>query len=240
MTQTATDKVLPTGKWEFDAEVTNAFDDMLRRSIPDYEQMRRLCFEVGSKFVQAKTEILDLGCSRGEALLAFVDRFGATVRYLGIDVSVPMLAVARERFKGLIDCHVADVKEFDLRRGYPAARPSLTMCVLTLQFTPIEHRQRILHDAFKATVSGGALILVEKVLGATAEIDQLLVEKYLAGKAAAGYTQEQIDRKKLSLEGVLVPVTAAWNEELLKMSGFRQVDCFWRNLCFAGWVAVKE
>lgn len=240
MPQEPIDQVLPSGKWEFDAEVTNVFDDMLRRSIPDYEQMRRLCFEIGSKFVRDKTEILDLGCSRGESLSSFVDRFGATVRYLGIDVSKPMLEAARERLKGLISCRVVDIREFDLRRGYPACRPSLTMCVLTLQFTPIEHRQRILRDAFRATLPGGALVLVEKVLGATAEIDQLLVERYLAVKSAAGYTQDQIDRKRLSLEGVLVPVTAAWNEELLQMSGFRQVDCFWRNLNFAGWLAIKE
>jgi tRNA (cmo5U34)-methyltransferase len=43
----------------------------------------------------------------------------------------------------------------------------------------------------------------------------------------------------MSLEGVLVPVTARWNEELLHQEGFASVDCFWRHLNFAGWVAVK-
>ena len=40
--------------------------------------------------------------------------------------------------------------------------------------------------------------------------------------------------------GVLVPVTAHWNEELLRQEGFTSVDCFWRHLNFAGWVAVKS
>jgi tRNA (cmo5U34)-methyltransferase len=44
----------------------------------------------------------------------------------------------------------------------------------------------------------------------------------------------------LALEGVLVPVTAAWNEQLLKGAGFSQVECFWRWMNFAGWVAVKD
>jgi tRNA (cmo5U34)-methyltransferase len=43
----------------------------------------------------------------------------------------------------------------------------------------------------------------------------------------------------LSLEGVLVPVTAAWNEYLLRSAGFSHVDCFWRWMNFAAWVAVK-
>ena len=55
----------------------------------------------------------------------------------------------------------------------------------------------------------------------------------------ACYTQEEIDRKRLSLEGVLVPVTAAWNEDMLRREGFRNVDCFWRWMNFAAWVAVK-
>jgi len=56
----------------------------------------------------------------------------------------------------------------------------------------------------------------------------------------AAYTTEQIERKRLALEGVLVPVTARWNEDLLRDAGFRQVECFWRWLNFAGWVGVRE
>jgi len=66
-----------------------------------------------------------------------------------------------------------------------------------------------------------------------------MVDVYYQLKARNGYTQEQIQRKRLSLEGVLVPVTARWNEEMMQMVGFRQVDCFWRWMNFAGWVAVK-
>ena len=78
-----------------------------------------------------------------------------------------------------------------------------------------------------------------KCLGNSARIDELMVEQYLDGKRANGYSDEQIDRKKASLEGVLVPVTAHWNEELLSMAGFRQIDCFWRWMNFAGWVGIK-
>jgi len=93
--------------------------------------------------------------------------------------------------------------------------------------------------AYRSERQGGALILVEKVLGATADLDAEMVNIYYSLKADNGYTQEQIERKRLSLEGVLVPVTARWNEELLQMSGFREVDCFWRWMNFAGWIAVK-
>jgi tRNA (cmo5U34)-methyltransferase len=234
-----TDHTLPDGKWAFDAAVTTVFDNMLARSIPQYEVMRAACFNLGSQFVQHKTDLVDLGCSRGEALAPFVDRFGAYNHYIGIEVSKPMLEAARARFRGYINTGIVDIRQLDLRESYPPAHASLTLAVLTIQFTPIEYRLRILRDIFKTTIPGGALLLVEKVLGASAEIDAQLVKQYYALKTANGYSTEEIERKRLSLEGVLVPVTAKWNEELLRMAGFAQVDCFWRWMNFAAWVAVK-
>jgi len=230
---------MPEGKWAFDKGVTDVFDDMLSRSIPQYEVMRKACFDIASAYVKPKTDVVDLGCSRGEAMAMLIDRFGAHNRFVGIEVSEPMLEAARERFEGLIRCNVVNVQQMDLRREYPAVRASVTLCVLTLQFTPIEYRNQILRRIFEHTQPGGALILVEKVLGKEAETDGLLTHTYLQMKAENGYTQEQIDRKRLSLEGVLVPVTAKWNEDMLESAGFSKVECFWRWMNFAGWLAVR-
>lgn len=234
------DRVVPGQKWEFDQGVTAVFENMLHRSIPQYGVMRKACFDMACRHVAPKTAIVDLGCSRGDALQPFVDKFGGYNRYVGVEVSDPMLEAARDRFRGYISCGVVDVRKLDLRTDYPKDLACVTLSVLTLQFVPIEYRQRILRDAYKNTAHGGCLILVEKVLGATAELDRAMVDLYYDLKHANGYGKDDIERKRLSLEGVLVPVTAAWNEELLKMAGFRQVDCFWRWMNFAGWVAVKE
>lgn len=233
------DHVLPKGKWEFDAEVTDVFEEMLRRSIPQYDVMRQAVFNIASRYAKDKSAIVDLGCSRGDALAPLVDRFGAHNRYVGVEVSQAMLDAARKRFQGYIDCGVVSIRDMDLRHAFPPERASVILSVLTLQFTPIEYRLKIVRDAFNALLPGGALILVEKVLGATADLDAALVDLYYSMKRDHGYSQEEIDRKRLSLEGVLVPVTAAWNEQLLHQCGFTEVDCFWRYLNFAGWIAVK-
>lgn len=229
----------PDGAWEFDETVTQVFDDMLTRSIPQYEVMRQACFDLACRFQQRKTAIVDLGCSRGEAMARLVDQFGVNNYFVGVEVSEPMLAAARQRFAGMIQAGVVDIRKLDLRTAYPEVQASVTMCVLALQFTPIEHRLRIMQDIYKHTTPGGALILVEKVLGATADIDRTMVQLYYDFKHANGYTWDEIDRKRLSLEGKLVPMTARWNEELLRETGFREVDCFWRWMNFAGWVAVR-
>ena len=57
---------LPEGKRAFDESVPRSFDDMLERSIPQYNLMRESCFSVAEPFIKQHVTILDIGCSRGE------------------------------------------------------------------------------------------------------------------------------------------------------------------------------
>ena len=240
MSDTQRDEVMPRGAWQFDQEVTAVFDDMLQRSIPQYNAMRLVTFEVGRRFVQPGTAIIDMGCSRGQALLPFVSQFGEANDYIGLEISEPMIEAARQNFAYHPHGNRVTIQSADLRRDFPRVTSSVVLAVLTLQFTPIEYRQQIVRRVYESLAPGGAFILVEKVLGATAKIDDAFVELFLNIKRENGYSDSQIDRKRMSLEGVLVPVTAHWNEELLRQEGFTSVDCFWRHLNFAGWVAVKS
>ena len=226
-------------KWEFDEKVAACFDDMLARSIPDYETMRALVFKIGRRYVRQATEVVDIGSSNGNAIAPFVSRFGAANTFKCLEISEPMIANLRKRFAGLIDAGVVSVLSWDLRTGVPEMFASLILSILTVQFTPIEHRKRILEGLYRGLVPGGALIYVEKVLGETYDLDRMLVAEYYDMKRENCYTEEQIAAKRKSLEGVLVPITAAWNVDMLHAAGFRQVECFWRFLNFAGWVAVK-
>ena len=54
-----------------------------------------------------------------------------------------------------------------------------------------------------------------------------------------GYSKEEVERKRMSLEWGLVPLTSRSNEEMLSSAGFTTVDCFWRWMNFAAWVAVR-
>lgn len=229
------DKVIPEGKWEFNKAVSDCFDDMLERSIPQYETMRELVSRVGFRYIKIGTSVIDIGCSNGNAVEPFVRHYGHACDFLLMDVSEPMLEKCREKFGYL------SILNHDITTGIPETKSpaSLILSVLTLQFTPIEYRQKIVQGVYDRLCDGGAFIVVEKVLGNTYEIDEMLVDEYYKIKSENAYTQEQIQSKRKSLEGVLVPITATWNEDLLRSVGFRKVDCFWRYLNFAAWVAVK-
>ena len=230
---------VPEGRWEFDEHVTACFDDMLVRSIPQYDVMREACLSVAEPFVKKSTDIVDLGCSRGESMARLVARFGNENRHVGLEISAPMIEACEARFSESIKKGLVRVFKHDLRGPLPILNASVVQAILTLQFTPIEYRQQIVQNVYDCMIKGGAFVLVEKVLGAAAPVNRLMVDIYHELKHRHGYSKEEIDRKRMSLEGVLVPVTARWNEEMLRDAGFRQVDCFWRWMNFAGWLAVK-
>lgn len=223
------------GKWEFDENVTKVFGDMLSRSIPNYETMRQLVYCLGKDFIRQGCTTVDLGCSNGLSIEQFVVNFPNHDFHL-LDVSEPMLDACRERLGWNQNVFV---ENRDLRNGIGVTNVDLALSILTLQFTPIEYRQNILQNVYDSLSDGGAFIIVEKVLGNSAKIDDLFVKEYYNLKQENGYTQEQIANKRKSLEGVLVPLTSSFNEHLLHQVGFKYVDCFFRCLNFAGWIAIK-
>jgi tRNA (cmo5U34)-methyltransferase len=241
------DELIPGPRWVFDEEVTRAFDDMLERSVPQYEVMRAVVHDLAVSFLDAvqrgagtRPLVVDLGCSRGETMAMLIETLRERQldgRFVGLDLSGPMVDAARRRFAE--ESHV-DVLQLDLRDGYPRVVPAqVTLAILTLQFIPIEYRQGVVTRAYEHTAKGGCFILVEKVLGQTSQLNEMMVARYLDMKRANGYSEEQIIRKRLALEGVLVPITASWNEELLMRTGFEAVECVWRWMNFAAWVAIR-
>ena len=58
----AIDHTRPDGRWSFNEDVARVFEDMLARSIPQHDVMRRSVFEVGCRFVQPQTAIVDPFC----------------------------------------------------------------------------------------------------------------------------------------------------------------------------------
>lgn len=236
------DKTLPKGPWEFNAEVAAVFEDMLERSIPDYEKMRTASCAIAAPSLVDGARVLDLGCANGlalERLDSFMKARGQSIhRLVGTDISEAMLSKAEERFENDDRYHFLN---HDLRTHFPFPSESfdVVMCVLTLQFLPIVHRLRVMDEIQRLLVPGGRLVFVEKVLGFGNSLNQDMVDIYHEHKRDMGYSEEQIERKKLSLEGVMSPISASWNEELLTKAGFADKDVFWRWMNFAGWIAIK-
>ena len=235
------DEIVAEGKWIFDKNVTDCFDDMLSRSIPDYNTMRKLTLDITDPYIKDNHfSMLDLGCSNGINLEMFINKYLNNGVYVGVDTSSEMIESANKRLDRydvqvkLINDDVVNVE------NYALFKYNIVTSILTIQFVPIEKRPQLLNKIYKLMKSKGVFILVEKILQPVAEFDSLFVDSYYKIKRENGYTNEQILAKKKSLEGVLIPNTHNGNIELLKNAGFKYVDTFWKCLNFEGYIAIKE
>jgi tRNA (cmo5U34)-methyltransferase len=236
---TKRDEVIAGEKWKFDEQVTEVFENMLERSIPDYINMRSLVNSI-IEFRQMKnTCILDLGCSTGISIEDAVQFCDNSIKFVGLEISEPMIRKSTAKLQKYIEEKKVEIIQCDLRNSFPKTNNSVVLSILTLQFVPIEYRQQIISSVYQSLESGGVFILVEKILGNDSTGNQILESLYYRMKGENGYTEEQIKTKRQSLEGVLVPVTSAWNEDMMIRAGFRNIQKFWQQLNFAGWVAFK-
>lgn len=228
-------------RWEFNDEVTKCFDEMLERSIPDYYTMRELVNSILVDHINSNqlmhTNIIDLGCSRGGAI-KLASRKLHSNHFLGIECSKPMLKAARNEFR--LEENV-DIINMDLRNvdELPRKNCGAILSVLTLQFIPIEYRQKIVQQVYDSLNPKGIFIFVEKILGNTSLISENYEKWYYKRKYQQNYSYEEIRDKKLKLEGVLVPATERYNYELLSQAGFKHIDVFWKYLNFVGFIAYK-
>ena len=103
---------------------------------------------------------------------------------------------------------------------------------------PIEHRPRVVRTS-TAHRAGGAFILVEKVLGNSAPTDDLMTRLYYGLKRANGYGEEEIERKRLASRACSSR-SRPLERGSPRAGRLREVECFWRCLNFAGWVAIKD
>jgi tRNA (cmo5U34)-methyltransferase len=236
------DKVIKNKSWEFDKEVTSVFDNMLERSIPQYEQMRLLVSKLSSEVINdinipTKT-IIDIGCSKGRALES-IYKLHPSLKYIGIEYSKPMYDYCVDKWS---DKNKVSFLNTDLCDFYPNIdRPDNVLClsILTLCFIPIEYRSFVLTNIYNSLCKNGALIIVEKCLSNNYATSNYIDNIYYDMKKTNGYTQEQIASKRKSLEGVLVPLQTSFNEELFRQVGFNKIDVFWKYLNFTGWVLIK-
>tara|TARA_R110002020_G_scaffold177968_3_gene370719 strand:- start:2247 stop:2993 length:747 start_codon:yes stop_codon:yes gene_type:complete len=243
------DKGYAPDRWAFDDKVTDVFEDMLDRSIPQHKVMRETVVSLITNYISLfeTGDIYDIGCSRGE-MISLLDKNlpGNKYSFTGLEISQPMYDASAARFQKNEN---VDIINWDLKMGLPSKGSGIQSfprenviaitSVLTLMFVPMEYRQKLLSHIYDKLEKQGMFILVEKVLGSENELNQVMSDSYYQMKRNNGYTEEDITRKKLSLEGVLVPVTTSTNIEMLQTAGFKKIDCFWRWMNFSGFVAIK-
>jgi tRNA (cmo5U34)-methyltransferase len=111
--------------------------------------------------------------------------------------------------------------------------------LLTLQFVRPLYRERVMQRIYNGLNEQGCLLLVEKLTSGDTLFNRLFISYYYDFKRRNGYSETEITQKREALENVLIPYRLEENIELLKTSGFRRIECFFRWYNWCGLIAVK-
>lgn len=236
-------------RFEFNEQVANVFDDMLTRSIPYYQEIHQVLFDL---FLQVPSElwrdraIYDLGCSTGETLSFLASKAlerKIKASFIGLDSSQAMIKKAQEKRELLphnegLEFHCSDIRSFDPSIWKKPAQ--MIIMNYTLQFIPMEDRDDLLKNICDKLAPGGFFILAEKVISPGKQINGLMNELYYDFKRRNGYSELEVAQKREALEKVLVPISPSRQLATLRESGFSQADVIFRWYNFAAYLAIKD
>ncbi len=150
-----------------------------------------------------------------------------------------MLEKCRAKLTGAGMTRQLELRCRDLNEGADIEDASVVALVLTLQFIRPLHRNKLMADVVRGLRPQGCLILIEKVLAEESLFNRLFIKYYYDLKRREGYSDTEIAQKREALENVLIPYKLQENIKLLKDSGFKEVDVFFKWYNFCGIVAVK-
>ena len=225
------------GDWRFDERLAAIFDGHIHASVPFYDEIHRMAAEMSDWFIHDSSLIYDLGTSTGEGVRRIYERHrNKSIRFVAIDFSKEMIEKARHNL-----LHVPDVQFLvsDLNNPFQITEASLVLCMFTLQFLKPSSRPQLLKEIFRGLREGGALVLVEKVLGVTPRIDEMWTDLHDDMKRRNRISDYDIITKRRSLRGVLKAASLEDNLNLLRQAGFEETDIFFKWYNWAGIVAIK-
>ncbi len=227
--------------FEFNDSVATVFDDMVMRSVPFYQEIQHMICELSIRFSQENSAIYDLGCSTGTTLAQLSQSLQKPgISLIGIDNSPAMLRKAEERLSQrhypvpvafqCIDLHSPDLV---------LEKSSIIILNLSLQFIRPLYRDTLITKIYDALLPQGYLILIEKVLAETPELNRLQIDLYHEFKRREGYSEIEISQKREALENILIPYKPSENIELMNRNGFSSAELFFRWYNFAGFIGIK-
>ncbi len=223
-------------QFEFDEAVASVFDDMLSRSVPFYDEVRRLVIDLILANEKNGKRVVDLGSSTAKFLLELHARKRTDMTLVGIDNSRAMVERARQKaqaFGADIVLELEDILAYDYR-GIDIA-----VANYTLQFIRPMQRTQLVARIAEGLEAGGMFIFSEKVVFGDKHLDKQMIDIYYDYKRAQGYSDYEISQKREALENVLIPFTIPENIEMCLDAGFTDVFTVFQWANFVTFVARK-
>lgn len=227
--------------FKFNKKVASSFDDMVNRSVPYYKQVQKDIVALASYYIKKNSRVLDLGCSTGALLvnLSKANQKKKDLKFVGIDNSSDMINIAKKKILKNQNRKNFRFIKYDFLKFKTKEKFSVIFMNYTLQFIRPLERQKLINKIYSLLNDGGIFIICEKILSKHSIFNRQFIDIYHDYKIKQGYSNIEIQKKREALENILVPFKLDENISMLKKSGFKENEFFFKWFNWVGIISKK-
>jgi tRNA (cmo5U34)-methyltransferase len=218
-----------SGNFSFD-KIKN-FDSHIKTSIPRYSDVLEAIRGILQYYIKDYVKIYDIGCSTGKLLKKIDAEYrNKNISLVGYDSSDNLIPKSSGR---------CIFKKDDVLKGYINFEDAdIIMAIFTMCFIIPKYRHGLIKKIYSGLNSGGIFIFTDKVYSENTRIQDIFTFLYYDFKRKV-FKSEEILEKEKSLRGMQYPFTNNENIEMLREAGFKNIDVFWKNYNFQGYLCIK-
>jgi len=210
------------------------YDSQRKCFIPCFDDYYKRSVSLLKYYKDNFVNIVDLGAGTGLLTKEIYELYNKA-HFTLIDVSKDMLKIAQERFNGLNNFEFI---ESNYVENIPVNNCDLVCSALSIHHLENNDKIKLYNDIYKKLSNGGCFINLDQFNGTSETINNLYNQWWYEYIDNSTISMEErakwIERKKLDRENTI-------NEtiELLKESGFKNVECIYNFMKFGVIIAIK-
>lgn len=225
------------------AQREEGFDTHIEKSIRGYSNLWNDVLKISEYFVEDNSKVVDIGCSSGKLLKAMIEqnKFAPRAEYVGVEIEEDFFAGFNDDMQsGMfpnLNYFIDDIRDYN----FGNEDCSLVTSIFTLQFMQEDQRFNTIKNIYQGLKYGGAFVFAEKTFAESAKIHEIRTFTYYDYKRQ-NFTSDDILDKEHQLRHMMKPNTRKELISMCSMAGFSfsEIDSFWQNHGFTGFIAIKR
>lgn len=217
----------------FDFNKVQEFDNHIRLSIPNYDQLFNTFKDLASIYSEPDTCIIDFGCSTGKLLIDIPKKDDCV--YIGVDNS--SLVPNNSYDNDSINFYREDAIDFD-KEGY-SNPSSVVISMFFLQFLSKSKRAEMVKQLRQHVNNGAVLLIAEKVILNDIKLDNIISRLHMQEKRKNFTDTEILDKDRQILDSMYIVEESDLMDELWSMGNDVEVIKVWQSYNFCGYVVKK-
>ena len=213
---------------EFDFNKIEDFDNHIRLSIPNFDELIKDIKNIADYFIDSDTNVYDIGCSTGSMITSLSECHRAN--FIGIDKS-DLIDNSEDKEGGNLIFVKNDFINIDISNS------SFITCIFLFQFLSEKNKKELINKISKGLIKNGCLVVCEKIISATPFVENIKNSLYYQFKLD-NFSEAEIIKKEQRLRSSLRLKNIRDLMSILRVIG--EPELFWCRYNFVAFMVVKD